>query len=242
MGIKAGDVVAFAGAGGKSTAIRNLAAELSAEGLKVIVAPTTKMGLLETDDIGPLVVSGDVAELRDGARKALVSSGSVVLGGERISKERIGGVAPKSFAALAGVADVVLVEADGARHRSIKGTADHEPLIPEVTTLVVAVAGIDALGKPVAEEHVHRPEIFARITGVNPEGRITAPAFARAISHGSLALIPKNARKAALITGVSPGRTMSDAAVVARELYRSDIPTVVLANLSTQRPAQVWTP
>ncbi len=242
LGIRSGDVVAFAGAGGKSTAIRNLAAELSAEGLKVIVAPTTKMGLAEVDGLGPLIVSEDDATLAAGARKALSSSGVVLLGRERISKERLGGLAPESFAGLAGLADVVLVEADGARHRSIKGTADHEPLLPEAVTLVVAVADIDALGKPVSEKYVHRPEVFADITGVNLDGRITAPAFARALSKGSLVRVPKTARAAALITGVEPGRTMSDAAVVARELWRSGIPTVVFALLSREHPAQVWNP
>ena len=242
LGISSGGIVAFAGAGGKSTAIRSLAAELSADGLKVIVAPTTKMGLMETDSIGPLVVSNDGAGLLDGARKALDSSGTVVLGGYRISKERIGGVPPESFEAFATLADVVLVEADGARHRSIKGTAAHEPLLPEATTLVVAVGGIDALGKPVGEEHVHRPEVFAEITGVSLEGRITASAFARALSKGSLAQTPRDARVAALITGVSPGRTMSDAAVVARELWRSGVPTVVFAHLFKDRPALVWKP
>lgn len=242
LGIQTGDVVAFAGAGGKSTAIRSLAAELSADGLTVIVAPTTKMGLVETDGIGPLVVSSDEAGLLDGARKALDSSGTVVLGGGRISKERIGGILPGFFETFATLADVVLVEADGARHRSIKGTAAHEPLLPEATTLVVAVGGIDALGKPVGEEYVHRPEVFAEITGVSLEGRITAPAFARALSKGSLAQTPKDARVAALITGISPGRTMSDAAVVARELWRSGIPTVVFAHLFKDLPALVWTP
>lgn len=242
LGIQTGDVVAFAGAGGKSTAIRSLAAELSADGLTVIVAPTTKMGLVETDGIGPLVVSSDEAGLLDGARKALDSSGTVVLGGGRISKERIGGIPPGFFETFATLADVVLVEADGARHRSIKGTAAHEPLLPEATTLVVAVGGIDALGKPVGEEYVHRPEVFAEITGVSLEGRITAPAFARALSKGSLAQTPKDARVAALITGISPGRTMSDAAVVARELWRSGIPTVVFAHLFKDLPALVWTP
>lgn len=242
LGISSGDIVAFAGAGGKSTAIRSLAAELSADGLTVIVAPTTKMGLVETDSIGPLVVSDNLPELLTGAREALVSSGVVVLGGERISKERIVGVPPESFEAFSTLADVVLVEADGARHRSIKGTAAHEPLLPEVTTLVVAVGGIDALGKTVGEEYVHRPEVFAEITGVGLEGSITAPAFARALSEGSLARLPKNARAAALITGVSPGRTMSDAAVVARELWRSGVPTVVFAYLPKDLPALVWTP
>ncbi len=241
LGISSGDVVAFAGAGGKSSAIRHMADELSAVGMKVVVAPTTKMGLTEIGDLGPLVVSEDLAELLNGTREALGSSGIVVLGGERISKDRIGGVPPEHFGEIARLSDVVLVEADGARHRSIKGTAEYEPLLPDNVSLVVAVGGIDALGKSVEPENVHRPEIFAELTGVNLGGSITAPAFARSLSKGSLRQLPSSARAAVLITGVSPGQTMSDAAVVTRELWSSGISTVVFANLSSD-PPQVWNP
>lgn len=241
LGISSGDVVAFAGAGGKSSAIRHMAAELSAAGMKVVVSPTTKMGLTEIGDLGPLVVSEDLTELRNGVRAALDSSGVVVLGGERISKSRIGGVPPEHFGEIARLVDVVLVEADGARHRSIKGTAEYEPLLPDNVSLVVAVGGIDALGKSVEPENVHRPEIFAELTGVNLGGSITASAFARALSKGSLRGLPASSRAAVLITGVSPGQTMSAAATVTRELWNSDIATVVFTNLSSDVP-QVWNP
>ncbi len=241
LGISSGDVVAFAGAGGKSSAIRHMAAELSDAGMSVVVAPTTKMGLTEIGDLGPLVVSESLKELLNETQEALESSSVVVLGGERISKDRIGGVLPEHFREIARLVDVVLVEADGARHRSIKGTAGYEPLLPDNASLVVAVGGIDALGKSVDPENVHRPEIFAELTGVNLGGRITATAFARALSKGSLRELPASARSAVLLTGVNPGQTMSDAAVVTRELWNSDVSTVVFANLSGEIP-QVWKP
>lgn len=242
LGISSGDVVAFAGAGGKSSAIRALAAELTLEGMKVVIAPTTKMFLGDVDDVGPLIISGETSELLSGARDALASTGVVVLGSEKLSKDRVGGLAPEWFREVSGLADVVLVEADGARDRPIKGTAAHEPLLPEASTLVVAVGNVVALGKPVGDEYVHRPEVFSEITGHGAGQSITAIAFARALSRGSLGNLPKRARAAVLITGVEPGRAMSDAAIVARELWRSNVPRVVFASLATDHPAQVWTP
>lgn len=242
LGISSGDVVAFAGAGGKSSAIRVLAAELTQEGMKVVVAPTTKMFLGEVGEIGPVILSGETAELLSGARDALTSSNAVVLGSGKLSKDRIDGLAPEVFHDLSGLADVVLVEADGARDRAIKGTAAHEPLLPRASTLVVAVGSIVALGKPVGEEYVHRPEVFSELTGHGAGQSITATAFARALAEGSLGDLPPNTRVAALVTGVTPGRAMSDAAVVARELWLSGIPGVIFASLTPDQPAQVWMP
>jgi probable selenium-dependent hydroxylase accessory protein YqeC len=243
LGISSGDVVAFAGAGGKSSAIVATADELAQAGMTVLAAPTTKMLVKEAQKIGPLVTSEDAAELRAKVQEALSGDTSTVVAGSGLlSKNRVGGVDPAWISSLASLVDVVLIEADGARHRPIKGTADHEPALPDAATLVVPVANIAALGAPVDEEHVHRPELFSKLTGVGPGQSITARAFARALADGSLANIPENARPAALITGVEPGKSMADASVVTRELWRMGIKKVVLTSLPEESPGRVWIP
>ena len=242
LGISSGGVVAFVGAGGKSGAILAIYGELTQAGLKVIVAPTTKMLLSEADRIGPLVTSGDAGELRAKIEEALSGAPGVVVGSGMLSKNRVGGVDPEWVGDLAPLADVVLIEADGSRRRPIKGTADHEPALPDAATLVVAVANVQALGTPVDEEHVHRPEIFSKLTGVEPGQSITSRAFALALAQGSLARIPQRARIAVIITGVEPGRTMSDASVITRELWRLGAKNVVLTSLPTESPSRVWIP
>ena len=243
LGISRGDVVAFAGAGGKSSAILQIARELPEAGMTVVTIPTTKMFLGEVERLGPLVVSEESQELAAGVKAALYGGdGSVVAGKARISKNRIEGVGPDVVGDLAPLADVVLVEADGSRRRPIKGTADHEPVLPASATLVVAVGNVSALGSPVDEEHVHRPAVFSELTGVGPGQSITARAFARALAQGSAGTIPEGARTAALITGVEPGRPMADASSIARELWRLDIRDVVLTSLPKDAPARVWIP
>src|SRR5215207_5617088 len=242
LGISSGDVAAFVGAGGKSAAILAISGELTQAGMKVLVAPTTKMLLSEANRIGPLVTSEDADELRAKTEKALSGAPAVVVGSGMLSKTRVGGVDPEWVGDLAPLADVVLVEADGSRRRPIKGTADHEPAIPDATTLVVAVGNVHALGSPVDEEHVHRPEIFSDLTGIGQGQSITPRAFALAVARGSLARVPQRARTVALITGVVPGRIMSDASVITRELWRLGIRDVVLASLPTESPARVWIP
>jgi probable selenium-dependent hydroxylase accessory protein YqeC len=242
LGISSGDVVAFVGAGGKSGAILTVCEGLLQDGLMVLVAPTTKMLLGEADRIGPLVTAEDADGLHTKARNALSEAPAVVAGSGMISKNRIAGVDPAWIGDLASLADAVLIEADGSRRRPIKGTADHEPALPTVATLVVAVANVQALGTPVDDEHVHRPEVFSELTGVGPGQSITPGAFASALTRGSLARIPQTTRTAALITGVEPGRSMSNASVITRELWRLGVKNVVLTSLPTGSPAQVWVP
>ena len=242
LGISSGDVAAFVGAGGKSGAILAVSEELTQEGMKVLVAPTTKMLSSEADSIGPLLTSEDAGDLRAKTERAFSDAPAVVVGSGMLSKNRIGGVDPDWVGDLAKLADVVLIEADGSRRRPIKGTAAHEPAIPDAVTLLVAVGNVHALGTPVDEEHVHRPEIFSDLTGIGHGQSITPRAIAIALSRGSLARVPQRARTAALITGVEPGRSMSDASVITRELWRLGVRDVVLASLPTESPARIWIP
>ena len=242
LGISSGDVAAFVGAGGKSGAILAVCGGLTQEGMRVLVAPTTKMLLSEADRIGPLVTSEDAGVLRAKTEKALSEAPAVVVGSGMISKNMVGGVDPEWVGDLARLADVVLVEADGSRRRPIKGTADHEPAFPDAATLVVAVGNVHALGTPVDEEHVHRPDIFSDLTGIAQGQSVTPRAFALALAQGSLARVPQGARAVVLITGVEPGRSMSAASVITRELWRLGVRNVVLASLPTETPVRVWIP
>src|SRR5215213_127691 len=243
LGIASGDVVAFVGAGGKSSAILTVADELAEAGMTFLAAPTTKMLISEAEKLGSLITSEDPGELRMRAQEVL-SNGvpGLVVGSGLLSKNRVGGVDPAAVPSLASLVDVVLVEADGSRRRPIKGTADHEPALPDAATLVVAVGNIRAFGVPVAEENVHRPELFSKLTGMGAGQSITSRAFARALAEGSLGKIPAEARPAALITAVDPGKAMADASVVTRELWRFGVKKVVLSSLPDESPGRVWLP
>ena len=240
MGIVRGDVVAFVGAGGKSSAILQLAGELGGAGVPVLVVPTTKMLVSEAEKVGPVLISERGDDLRSKVEEALAGGRAAVAGSAILSKKRIGGVEPAWISALAPEGGVTLVEADGSRRRPLKGTASHEPLLPESVSLVVAVGGMRALGKPVDEALVHRPEVFSKLTGVGWGHTIDARAFARALLAG-FHNIPGGARRAALLTDVEPGRSMSDASTVSRELWRGGVHKVILSSLPSEIPGQVWT-
>lgn len=239
LGIMEGDVVAFVGAGGKSGAILQVTGELEEAGMPVLVAPTTKMLVSEAEEIGLVLTSEDVEDLRSKVEESLAGGGATVAGSAILSKKRVGGVEPSWVPALAPRNGVTLVEADGSRRRPLKGTAAHEPLLPGGVTLVVAVGGIRALGKPVNEDHVHRPEVFSEITGTGPGHTIDARAFADALLAG-FHNIPEGVRRAVLLTDVQPGRSMARASMIAHGLWRGGVRKVVLISLPDESPGRVW--
>lgn len=70
----------------------------------------------------------------------------------------------QSFEELAGLADFVLVEADGSAHLPIKAHASHEPPIPPNANNRILVVGVSGLNRPVGEA-AHRAERFRALSG-----------------------------------------------------------------------------
>lgn len=243
LGIGESEIVAFAGGGGKSSAIVELCQEFSAAGMRALAVPTTKMLVSETEKVGSLVTSEDHGELRSLVSEGLPEKGeggALAAGSGWLSKGRVAGVEPWQIPELAALADVTLVESDGSRGRPIKGTADHEPAMPEGLTLAVAVGGSWGLGRPLDEDSVHRPEVFSELTGILPDHSITAASFAAALAKGSLGKTGDGVRHAALLTGVEPGPGMSSASIIGRELWKVGVRNVVLTSLPFQSPPTVW--
>ncbi|MCP4665590.1 MAG: putative selenium-dependent hydroxylase accessory protein YqeC, partial [Deltaproteobacteria bacterium] len=94
---------------------------------------------------------------------------------------KVEGISPKRADAMfqEPLLDYLIVEADGAAHRPVKAPAQHEPVIPSSATVVVALMGLEAMGKDLGEEMVFRPERFERITGLVPGERLTPEILSR---------------------------------------------------------------
>ena len=82
-----------------------------------------------------------------------------------------------------GALDYMIVEADGAAGRSLKGHADYEPVVSGRADLVIAVIGIDCLGKTLCSQFVHRAELFARFVHKEPGSAVTADDIAAILLH-----------------------------------------------------------
>lgn len=166
-------VVALVGGGGKTSAINTLAAELSQAGHTVIITTTTKMRPPEE----PGLFAGTVARAA-----ALLARQPVIWAGTLYAQGKMKGI-PGAVPALAALADYLLIEADGARKRPLKMTdKSHEPVVPPEAEAVVAVAGMDGIGKPVSEA-VHRPELAHAALDLAPEHIVTPPDVARLLTY-----------------------------------------------------------
>jgi probable selenium-dependent hydroxylase accessory protein YqeC len=172
-----GGVVAIAGAGGKTALLYALAGEARAAGLRVLVTSTTHMGAPRE---GPAIFEEGV-DRAAGVRAALDADGWAIVLGRRLREDKCEGLPPDRVDVLALLADLTVVEADGARQRSFKTPADHEPVVPASTRRLVVVAGLDVLGKPLDDAHVHRLERVAAAAGQPPGTTITAETLVRVL-------------------------------------------------------------
>jgi molybdenum cofactor cytidylyltransferase len=143
--------------------------------------------------------------------------------------------------------DYVLVEADGSRMRPIKAPADHEPVIPPATTVVVPAVGIDALARPLSES-AHRPEKIAELLNI-PQSLIfklqpTPADVARILTHpsGGLKGVPEGARVIPLLNKVETETQLAAAREIARlTLQEPRIERVVIGAVQTEEPVrEVW--
>ena len=107
------------------------------------------------------------------------------------------------------------------RMRPVKAPADHEPVIPEETSLLVPVVGIDALAGPIREV-AHRPERVCAITGLGPEETLGEEQLAVLLTseRGGLKNVPARARIAVLVNKVETPAQRESARRVARFVLR----------------------
>lgn len=191
------DVVALTGGGGKTTLMFRLADELVAAGQHVVTTMTTKIFVSQMARAPVCLTLRGEHTLLAQLPEALSDHGHVlVAGGTVVAQDKVEGVAPEFVDRLAAhpAVDAVIVEADGARRRSLKAPAPHEPVIPASATVIVPVVGLDVLGRPLTAEHVHRPELVAALTGVAPGTPVTPELIAALLAH------PQGGAR-----GVSPG-------------------------------------
>lgn len=255
LGVSPGQLVAFVGAGGKTSAAWRLLRDLAAEGHPTVFTTTTRVfepldvPLLLSPDPSPIAVmealgeppllvlaarrgeQGDPAQ----AARSVYPARSVKLVG--LEPERVEGLA-RSLPGLTW-----LVEADGARGRELKAPAEYEPVIPRTADRVLLLAGLEALGRPLDECTVHRPERASRLLGMPLGASITPQTVVALLTdpRGGMKGIPASATVVAVLNqrGQAPH---PHAATIARGLLREGrISRVVLADLHSREPVlEVW--
>lgn len=224
--IRPKEVVSFVGGGGKTTAMFRLADELVDRGKRVVTTTTTRIFAAQIK-LAPFHIraSGDQTAL-DELRIALRDHTHVLVVGATSEDGKAFGVDPGLVDRIIALdeVDAVIVEADGARMRPFKAPGDHEPVIPASTTLLVPVVGIDAVGAPLDDEHVHRAGRVAELAGVSIGTIIEPELIARVIANdlGGLKNRPAGARVIPLVNKTQNVAQMLIARDLAGQLLQAD--------------------
>ena len=209
--------VCLVGAGGKTTALFQLARQISTRS-RVIVTATTHLGVWQIPLADHHIIAKSIDDLQ-----SIPNHGVVLITGE-IEIDR---TKPINSAILYWLHEnhkkqdlPLLIEADGSRQKSLKAPAEHEPPIPEFSEVVIVVGGLSTIGKPLTEQYVHRPEIFSRLGGLEMGETITPKAVISMLTHpqGGLKNIPPNARRIVLLNQADTPELQSIGGDMAREL------------------------
>ncbi len=232
--------IAFIGAGGKTTAMFQLARELPTP---VIVTATTHLGAWQTKFADQHIITQTPAALEaleHGLKDVILITGEIV--GERtepINEELLRWL--KEFCGYHSIP--LLIEADGSREKPLKAWAEHEPPIPSFVETVVQVLGLQALGKPLMNENVHRPELFSELSGLPMGESINQDAIARILTRpeGVLKNIPQTARRVVLLNQADTQELQSAAQGLSRRLV-PPYDSAVIARLEQQKIFAVHEP
>jgi molybdenum cofactor cytidylyltransferase len=224
--------VAFVGAGGKTTALFQLARQLPPP---VFVTTTTHMGVWQL----PLADNHFVVQTEEAVRsfeKSPPSGVSLFTG--LIEGDRARGL---PFDVLKWIHEIskrhhvpLLIEADGARQKPLKAPEAHEPPIPDFVDLVIVTAGLSALGKPLTDKWVHRAELFKQLNDLAKNSRVTLRRVAQVLLHpeGGLKNIPSGARRIALLNQADTPELQAKAKQLAGGLL-AGYHAVIIASLET---------
>ena len=230
-------IVCAVGAGGKKTAMAALAAATD----RATVTATVRIpkAFADREEVAHLVTTDDPAEaLRNNETWPL----EVVPGAADESRH-----AGYENEVVAGLRDAapgpVLVKADGARMRRFKAPNEREPQLPANTDTVLAIASAHAVGEPLDEGVVHRPERVADIANrsLGDEIQPEDVAAVLASTDGGLKAVPDDVTAVAVVNMVDDDRLEAVGREIAEAtLARSDrVDRVALTKLDEPRVVDV---
>lgn len=191
------------GGGGKTSLMFHLASLWAGLGQSVICATTTKIWQHQAELCADVRIGEFQAVMSDLRQRpaATVVVTRCIEGGKCL------GYSADETLALRDHATHLIVEADGAAGRPLKAHAPHEPVIAAGASCVVAVVGGWCVGTPLDADHVHRPELFAALSGRELGSAVSASDVASAIFHpqGWLRAVPAGAAFHVVVTGPDNG-------------------------------------
>jgi probable selenium-dependent hydroxylase accessory protein YqeC len=209
-------------------------------GCGVILTTTTK--ILEPAPSPFLLqfISNELGDIKKWLAENLNRHQSLLIARKRLPNGKLEGIFPEwaeEIFSMDGVSTIVN-EADGSAGRPLKAPRDGEPVIPQNTTLLVPIIGIDGMGCPLDEERVFRSAIASRLLNLPMGSTVTEDVIVRLVMEW-IKTGPAGARVVPLINKVDLPGGLEKAQKLSRYLLSVDptrIRRVVLGQLQ-QLPA-----
>lgn len=241
--LRAGQVVTFTGAGGKTTALHRLAQELG-PAIPLLVTTTTRFGVDQLSLAAHHQIVREAPKAHE-ITDLLSEHGTVVMTGTKAESGAKWEGLPAAWVDdlkedVSAVGGCLLVEGDGARRRLLKAPAEHEPVVPVSTDLLIPLLGAEAIGARLTEGVAHRPERVAAVTGCPLGERLQWGHVVELLTsaEGALKGRPESARVRVLLNGPqAPAPTEVIDRISAETLERDrSIDALISADLGAADP------
>lgn len=191
-------VVTFIGAGGKSSCLNNLSAEIYRSGKRVVATTTTKVFPMEFNDIWQSLEAcppEDIgypcfwfAESDFSSGKWVGPQIQIVDAAINIEKEKYNTNKCRDHRYW-------VIEGDGARGKKIKCWAAHEPQVPLNTECGVLIVHGGLLGTVLKDKDIHRRELCSSLAGTEFNAKkawdyfLNSPVFYPSYKHMSWVIL-----------------------------------------------------
>ena len=154
-------VISMVGAGGKTSLLYWMANYYSKKNVKTLVTTTTHV-------YQPMegYVSGEKELLERWAQHQYAVVGEVA------DEHKLTMLPNGQLRKYMALAEISLLEADGAKRMSCKVPNENEPVLVQECDIVIGVMGLDVVGRPL-KEACFRQEQAEKLLGVTPEHRLT---------------------------------------------------------------------
>ena len=222
-------VISFVGGGGKTSLMFHLAGLLVLSGHRVLTTTTTRIFVPTPEQSETVLVDSEPEVILRLVSASHQTSSHVTAASNYLAGSgKLKGFDTEAIHAFekSGLFDWILVEADGAAGRSLKAPSEHEPVVPACSTHIVAVAGLDILGRPLSEDCVFRSGLAGELMRLSEGETVTESALARLLEHnlGPFKSAPSGSRRFIFLNKADNPDRIEACSRIAGQLRRSVTP------------------
>ena len=156
------DIITIIGAGGK-TSLMFSASSLLRNDYKVLVTTTTHIYIPDNNLHDKIIMLTHFENENYNNILQNNKNGVYVIGSHIVNNSKIKGLTFDMLDKITPYFDVVIIEGDGSKEKSLKGWNDNEPVIYPKTTKTIGIVDISSIGIDINEENIHRVDKFLDI-------------------------------------------------------------------------------